>query len=312
MKSSITPVKHLNRDLITSGYSSLIDNHQKYANYAEKDHNIANDLIASFKKANDKTASHQGYKAVVQALFESEFLSVKDRDFNTEKLFNYIYGVKCVHSVPSFQKLHSWLMDNDFTDHIGTLEPSSLYESKGSLVCFDCDKTYPLSHVKETGCTNCKTTTNQKTFNSSGDNYYSAYQFEHKLSDIQKGIIDMSPEDSEDRLTTFDRVIVVENQSPMWAFVLTESAFSGEPDEFSIVRLKCNYDDKDRLPELLELVKNNKLKNNHDWSTYNDTSRYGVIAHVKIEDMECKPVLQPKHIESALFNLYSGVDSLEL
>jgi hypothetical protein len=42
MKASITPVKHLTRDLITSGYSSLIDSHQKYANYAEKDHGIAN------------------------------------------------------------------------------------------------------------------------------------------------------------------------------------------------------------------------------------------------------------------------------
>lgn len=311
MKTAIKPVHILNKDLITSGYDGLIEHNEEYAGYAEKDHSIANALIPALKKANDKKASHQGYKAVVQALFESEFLSPTDRDFNTDQLFNYIYGVKCAHAVPSFQKLHSWLMDNDYTDHIGDLEPSTIYESKGSLVCFDCDKTYPLSHGKETGCTNCTSKTNQKTFNSSGDNYFSAYQFEHTLSDTEKFVIEMSPRDDDERATTFNRVIVAENQSPMWAFVLTENAFTGEPDDFYIIRLKCNYNDKDRLPELLELVKNNKLENNHDWSTYNDTSRYGIVAQVKIQEMECKPVLQPKHIESALFNIYSGCSCID-
>jgi hypothetical protein len=309
MTTSLKPVKHLPEDLITSGYGSLIERSDEYAGYAELDHGIANELIPALKKANESGSNHQGYKAVVQALFESEFLSTRDRDFNTDQLINYIYGVKCASSIPSFQKLHTWLMANGHTDHVGTQVPSDLYDVKGELRCFDCDNTYPLSHKKETGCTHCTSTTNQKTWNPSGDNYYSAYQFEHKLSDTEQTVIKISRSDRE-RPKTFDRVIVVENQSPMWAFVVMDNPFTGQPDELYIVRLKCNYDDKDRLPELLELVKNNQLENNHDWSGYNDTSRHGVIACVKIDDMECKPVLQPKHIESALFNIYSGCDCL--
>lgn len=311
MSTSIKPTKHLASDLITSGYSPLIEINEKYAGYAEMDHGIANALIPELKKANDKSQSHQGYKAVVQALFESGFLSVEDRDFNTEQLFNYIYGIKCVNAVPAFKHLHTWLMENNFTDHIGKQAPSTLYTVKEQLRCFNCNSTYPLSHGKEKGCNKCTQTVEQKTWNNSGDNYFSAYKFEHKPSDIDLSVIDISKGESDSkREPVFDRVIIVENQSPMWAFVLTENVFSGDPDELYIVRLKCNYNDKDRLPELLELVKNNKLENNSDWSAYNDTTKHGVIAHVEVENMVCKPVMQPKHIESALFNIYSGFSCL--
>ncbi len=311
MSTLIKPTKHLASDLITSGYSTLIATNKKYAGYAEIDHGIANALIPELEKASDQSQSHKGYKVVVQALFESGFLSVDERDFNTEQLFNYIYGIKCVNAVPAFMELHTWLMENNFTDHIGKQVPSTLYTVKEKLHCFNCNSNYPLSQGKEKGCDKCTETVEQKTWNNSGDNYFSAYKFEHKPSDIDLSVIDISKGKSDSkREPVFDRVIIVENQSPMWAFVLTENVFSGDADELYIVRLKCNYNDKDRLPELLELVKNNKLESNSDWSAYNDTTKHGVIAHVKVENMVCKPVTQPKHIESALFNIYSGFSCL--
>jgi hypothetical protein len=250
----------------------------------------------------------------VQALFESGFLSTEDSDFNTGQMFGYIYGVKCFQALESFDSLHKWLTDNKYTDHVGQQEASHLYAVCDELKCFSCDSTYPTSHGKETGCTNCTSTVNQKTWNSSGDNYFSAYSFEHQLSKTERDVIDMSIDcnetDSEERTTYQDRVIVIENHSPMWAIVAEVCPFTGETETLRLVRLKCAYNDEDRLPELLELVKTNSLENNHKWSAFDDTSRFGVITSLDVKSMECKPVLQPRHIESALFNIYSGIASI--
>lgn len=297
---------YLKSDLITSDYAGLAKSTEEYAHYAKTDHAIADELIPILKRANANETSHQGYKAVVQALFESGFLSTSDSDFNAGQLFNYIYGVKCVHALDAFTQLHHFLMNNEYTDHLGTLKPSELYEVGDKLQCFNCDEEFPLSHDKESGCSNCTSSFNQKVFNTSGDNYYSAYQFEHSLSDTEKFVIKHHPRKKGNEYPkAYDRVIVVENQSPMWAFVVTGCPFSGEDKDFFIVRIKSNYDDENRLEELLELVKNNQLKNSFNWSINNSTN-YGIIAHVTISDMQCSVVVEPKAIESALFNIYSG------
>jgi hypothetical protein len=310
-----TTLKHLKKDLVTTGYESLAKHNEEYKGYAKQGHDIASGLIPVLEQASADSA-YQGHKAVVQALFESGFLSTSDSDFNTKQLFNYIYGVKCFQALDSFDSLHKWLTDNDYSDHVGQQEPSDLYIVNGELQCFTCDSTYPNSHGKETGCTNCTSTINQKTWNSSGDNYYSAYSFDHVLSDSERKTIETTSEHckantQEERPTYQNRVIVIENQSPMWAIVVDVCPFTGKSSELHIVRLKSSYNDKNRLPELLELVKSNSLKNNYEWSAHTGGASFGIITTLDVRSMECNPVLQPHEIESALFNIYSGVDSIE-
>ena len=310
-----TTDKKLPFDLVTSGIRTLAKSSKKYAGYVKQDRAITDGLVPFLKKAKSHKESYQGYKAVVQSLFESGFLNTSDRDFNVEQMFNYIYGVKCVSALPSLLTLHKWLMDNDYTDHFGIEEPSCLYKHQDVMKCFDCNKTFP---AEQTTCSTCKTAVGKKVFNTSGDNYFSAYEFDYALTEIDRDVMNISSKtlgkkiDDEDRPQAKTRVVIAENQSPMWAFVIVDSPYTGEPDTLFIVRLKCNYNDPCRLQALLDMAEKNTLENNYKWSTSNDTSRYGIIAAVDIKNLECKMVLQPKHIESALFNVYSGHTCIEV
>ena len=116
-------------------------------------------------------------------------------------------------------------------------------------------------------------------------------------------------EGDSERPVVFDRVIVIENQSPMWAIILTSNPFNGKPDTMSIVRLKANYNDPCKLGELLELVKHNKFEDNYTWRRYTTTQAHTLITDVKVSDMQCQQVTMPKSIEYALFNIYSGNES---
>lgn len=304
--------KVLKNSLIVGNSSSLLEHSEEYRANFTKDQSICNDLVPVLKRVKDD--SYSGYKAVVQAMFESGFLSTGDRDFNAEQLFNYIYGVKVNEALPAFLELHAALIEHGYNDHVGVKVPSDLYviretdtNEHSHLACFDCDTEYPLSHGKETGCTKCTSTTDTKTFNTSGDNFYSAYEFDHVWSDSAEIVRNMRPlREGEEELDLKAKVIIAENQSPMFAYVLFPSEFTGNPDDFYIVRLKSDYKDQDRLPELLELVKTGKFENDHSWSAYNDTTRHGIIAHLNVKEQEVKPVLQPRHIESGLFNIYCG------
>lgn len=304
-----TAKKKLPFDLVTSGIESLSKNNEEYAAYAAKDRAITDGLVPYLKKAKSKHNSYRGYKAVAQALFESGFLSTSDSDFNTDELLKQIYGVKCVSAIPALLELHQWLMANNYNDHIGYDAPSPIYKHNGALTCFDCGSKYPISSSK-TVCGNCTSKVGKKVFNTSGDNYFSAYEFDYAYTEIDK--IVMKTTDDEfgkeeiDRPQAKVRVVVAECQSPMWAFVLIDSPYSGEPETLHIVQLKCNYNDPCRLDELLKMAKENTLDDNHHWSVMNNTINYGIVATVDVKSLECSTVLQPKNIESALFNIYSG------
>ena len=303
-------LKKLSRDLVTCDYSDNIEFSEKYAEYAAKDHGIAEALIPTLEKATDKNQSYKGYRAVTQALFESGFLSLEENDCNLDKMMEHIYGVKCVSVIPAFLKLHNWLVSNGHTDHVGEQIPSRLYSiSKSSLQCFSCDSAFTEDTDKEAGCPNCTSISNQKTWNSGGDNYFSAYQCSYELSNSSKFVIEQSPSKRE-RPAPQARVIIMERQAPMFAIILKDSPFSGEPKSLTIARLKSSYNDEDTLEELLKLVKENKLTNNSDWSSLSSKKSYGVITTVQVDNMKCDRVYDPKAIESALFCLSDGISNI--
>lgn len=142
-------------------------------------------------------------------------------------------------------------------------------------------------------------------YNSSGDNYYSAYEFMQKPDKIAQSVADQGYVWATNIMR---KVIVVENQSPMYAYVLEHSIFTGEPSKFYMVQLRADYDEE---VELLRLISTDfDMGEASEWSAYDLHKTKRIITVLKINDMMCNPVLEPKRIEGMLFNLYSGLDSI--
>lgn len=292
-------MKHLSSSLINSGIETLIKFDETYKGYSETDSAISENIQDAMNE--DKlSVAYRPYLAVVEALFESGFVSTDVSCFNTDQLFNYIYGVKAVEQLENFTSAHNKLTEIQANDHIGSQQPSELYVTNSKkdgkqLSCFNCDSIYNIeTKNKEDGCDHCTTFCNTKTYNSSGDNYFSAYSFKRK-----------GTPDSEEKNNPVTRVLIIENQSPMYAIVVDEKTYSLTPKSMTIVRLKRKYNDPCRLKEFLKLVEEDMLKNNTKWSPFNDTISFGIITTVSIDDKSCDAVIEPKSIESALLNLES-------
>lgn len=265
------PLKHLKVDLIDNHVKILLDD-PKYAAESEVQHRIADSIAAA---VDGMDAMH--YRAVVQGLFEGGFLTTDDRDFNCEQLFQHIYGVKVFNALDAFSLLHAKLRAMGMIDH-------SQYETK---------------------------------YNTSGDNYYSAYTFHiyptndnYKVCRISDKVLKRKERKTPDDFNWPEakrRVVIVENQSPMWAYILEDDVFTGKATKFHIVQLRENYNDDANFTELIEAEFNFKSLN---ISAFNDTVTRHILTTLNIEDQECEPVLEPKRIEYALFNIYSGRDSL--
>jgi len=145
-----------------------------------------------------------------------------------------------------------------------------------------------------------------KGFNTSGDNYFSAYEFDKVLSESSKTVMKLYPRERVTPPKT--KVIIIENQSPMFAVVMDYCAFTQFPKRMTLVRLKRNYDDTCRIQQFLDIVKTSKIEEDHKWSAYNDSIDYGVITTLDLDKMECNPVLNYRDIESVLFSIGSGYD----
>lgn len=146
-------------------------------------------------------------------------------------------------------------------------------------------------------------------YNPSGDNYYYAYEFIRKPTDTEQSVR-KSYDDDEWRTDIMRKVIVVENQSPAFAYILEHSIFSGEPQKLYFVQLMLNYKDDLGLDELLACEFD--IGDVHEWSAWNDLNTRRIITTLDIEKMECTPIVLPKRIEHMLFNLYSGECSAEI
>jgi hypothetical protein len=264
-------LKVLKKDLINVGAETLIEHNIN--NYAE-DSRIAHQKCDAITDAVAAVTDAQDYKVIVQALFEGGFLSTGDSDFSCEMLLNRVYGVKAYHALDTFLELHERL----------------IFEGMNG---------------------------GDNKYNPSGDNYYYAYEFDQRPDEIELSIVNSessrekrAPDDKGYREDVKRKVIVVENQSPAYAYILESSIFSGEPRKLYFVQLMQNYNDDLGLDELLACEFD--IGDLHEWSAYKDTTPRRILTTLNIEHMECKPIVTPMHIEYMLFNLYSGQCGAEI
>lgn len=106
------------------------------------------------------------------------------------------------------------------------------------------------------------------------------------------------------------KVIIVENQSLMFAYVLEYSIFTGEPNQWNIVRLKQQYDDPCKVDEIMEFNCDfNEYR--YDWECGRTFNAARIIATLDIQKMECTEGFWDfTNIEYALMNIDSGHCSL--
>lgn len=143
-------------------------------------------------------------------------------------------------------------------------------------------------------------------YNPHGDNYYWVLKYKVKPTKIAQRIMDEHPDD--DRPDAYRRVIVGENQSPMYAYVIDDSVFGGDPDAFRIVRLKMNYDDPDVLPQLEEMEFD--FHDNYEWGTRDYSKITQVMVHFDINNMSVERGWHHlPYLEYPLLNLYSCNDA---
>ena len=248
----------LSRNLVNASLEILLES--KHETYVAKSNdgnrvsfNIANQIIPECEEDGIKTFST---RAVVQALFESDFLSTTDEDFHFDQLLKYILGVKMHEAIDTFKQLHSLLMENEFTN--------------------------PLD--------------NDKRYNSSGDNYYSAVSFKYPV----------------DETGSKRDVIFIENQSPAWAIVLVYNKHTKEPDSLHFVQLRKEYDDPCKYQEVIDTEASFVVGYNFEWCGLSDATAR-IVASLNIDRMECTAGWwEPKKIEHTLFNLYCGLTAIQI
>lgn len=270
----------LKRNLVNATLENLIEPPLADANYIEHSqlNNDYADRIAVAVSNPPKTDVGSHHKAVVQGLFEGEFLSTEERDFGFDTLIAYAVGIKMFYALDAFNELFDMLVAGGYTDPL--LGPDKLY-------------------------------------NSSGDNYYSAMSFVQTPDDTEMSVARMRPnkkDDDEIRQEWVDKaikrdVIFVENQGPSWCYVLERSMFGGDPKKLFILRLKKEYDSPCKLQEVIDREASFDGYD-FDWSCNNGEDAR-IIATLDIDGMECKEGWwDMKRIEHTLHNLYAGRDAL--
>lgn len=153
-------------------------------------------------------------------------------------------------------------------------------------------------------------------FNPSGDNYYSAFQFQLRPDEsdlavrkLNKELMGKETDEVEDSFRTdvYRKVIYIENQSPAYAVVLDYSIFCNHPTHMHYVRLKRNYNDPCHLNELVSIefdVTGKQASNKY--SSYHTDKVCRIISTLNVDSMECKPVIEPVVIDSIMDNIYCG------
>lgn len=199
--------------------------------------------------------------------------AIQNVGLNSIDLINSLYGFKIGHSFETLNELYENLIKHG-----------------------------AINHLK-----------NQR-YNEFGDNYFSAYSFERKINEtlldnlklcfIQQGF------DENDFVPPQNKVIISENQSPMFAFIIEESTYFIEQSKIHIMRLKRDYNDENKIEEFLNLLEDDKLYNNYDWFINRDISKsFGLIASVNLKDFSCNNIQNVGELERCLFNIYQGLES---
>ena len=272
-------MKYLKRNLVNASMETLIN--VEGLGYGEQSR-IGNEISDAMVKAITPAIGEHSdnYRAVVQGLFESGYLSVTEADFSFDQLLAYALGVKMYHALDAFNELFDKLVSGGYID--------------------------PRDH--------------ETTYNPSGDNYYSAMTFGVKPDEDDVWAAREATQDaSNDEQIALElwargiqrKVIFVENQSPCWCYVLDHSIHTGEPQKLHMVRLQQNYDDPSMFQTVMDMEANFNKPGAH--SPYNSKQIFRVVATLDIDRMFCDAGWwEPKTIEYCLFNIYSGRDSISI
>lgn len=266
------------RDIINASIESLVQRDDKeYVERSRIGHQMKDSVLQGLTvMANDK--NNESCRALTQALFESGFLTLSERDFNLGQMFGYIYGVKMHESVSAFLTLFDKLVLGGHTK----FDRSSMFNPSGDN--YYCAMQFQVKPSED-------------------DNWV------RKFTSTQ---LKMSDSVDDFRTDIFRKVIVMEHQSPMYAVVLDYSIFTGNPKEMYFVRLKENYNDPDVLSNLIEVEFNfDDSKVSNKYSAHLDHSTVcKIISKLNVEQMFCEPVYYPQLIDSILFRLNSANDSI--
>ncbi|WP_415912353.1 hypothetical protein [Neptuniibacter sp. QD37_11] len=235
------------RDLINASTEFLIKHESpEYVATSEQLHSIKDALVPTLKDASNACLD-DGAKTVVQALFESGFLTTDDRDSNLRHLLQYIYGVKLHESMEPFLVLHKQLTEHGFTSE-------------------------------------------ENSFNASGDNYYCALDSKETCTEGQP----------------LRKAIYVENQSPAYLLVIDRA----RQGKFHIVRLRASHKDPSKLTKFIEADFKDVEKLCTGGGPF-DLNRCKMVTTLDVSKMECDFATEPSLIDNALFNIHSGICSIE-
>lgn len=268
------------RNIINASIESLLSREDEdYVERSRFGHEMKDSVLPGLTvMANDK--NNESCRALTQALFESGFLTLSERDFNLGQMFGYIYGVKMHESVAAFLSLFDKLVTGGHTK----VDRQTMYNPSGDN--YYCAMQFQVKPSED-------------------DNWVRNFTSTHlKMSDAVDDF----------RMDIFRKVIVMEHQSPMYAVVLDHSIYTGDPKEMYFVRLKENYNDPDALQDLIEAEFNfDDSKVNNKYSAHLDhTTVCKIISKLNVEQMFCEPVYYPQLIDSILFRLNSANDSMSM
>lgn len=260
-------------NLIDATIKNLIDSeHPEYVQRSQIGHAHKDSVVVGMAAmAMDK--KNQSYLAMVQALFESGFLSTSESCFNLSQLWEYIYGVKMHTALGTFLKLFDELVSRS---HIAP-DHKTAYNPSGDN--YYCAMQFQIKPDED----------------------------DIKVREISANHFGSDAEPF--RTDVFRKVIIIENQSPTYAVILDYSIWTNEPAKLHFMRLKEDYSDSDVLTDLIE--REFDIADNYQFTSYGgDKKICKIITTLDVDSLGCKPVVAPHTIEHVLFNIYSGYDAL--
>jgi len=249
---------------------------QKYLDEHNAQTELKDQLVSLLTKITDNVSSPDTPKIIAQALREANIVKQHNNYF-LDRITDYINGSHMATSVDEFLRLFDALQANNFTSA-------------------------------------------ESTFNRSGDNYFFALEMNvaPTESDIQSRALARKMLKQKNAKHTpvepmLRKVIVMENQSPAYLFVLDYNTFSREPDTLTVVELRREHDESIDFVKILSNLAVNKDISEcgiaHESSSLNHTCR--IIATFDIDKIKCSQALIPSSLESALLGLHSGAVTIE-
>lgn len=201
--------------------------------------------------------------------------SIQKSHIQTTDLISNIYAIKIGESLPSLLSFHNKLTEIGATDHF-----------------------------------------NAKRYQEFGDNYYTAKTIKKNIDENQKSSLMLAHIEKGGKEEDFQepvyKIIIAENQSPMYALVVEEPELYKQKEQIHFIRIKNSYNSPEKLEEFFNLFHDDKFNNDYEWFIENNISRsYGLITSVDTGMETCNKIQNIQEIENCLFNIYQGLDSFD-